>query len=212
MNSIEPKRKRLSIGSNIGRYSFEEFKDMATQFHGYPAPGILIGGYMVEAARSCLSPQTLFEVLVETDRCLPDAVQLLTPCTVGNNRMRLLDLGRYALSMFDKYSGEGVRVAVDTEKVKIWSEINSWFLRLRTKEQQDQNRLFQEIEEAGDSILSLCEVRIENEYLGKSPHRRICICRICGEAFPQTDGTICRGCQGRAPYTMLKGPKEKTGD
>jgi formylmethanofuran dehydrogenase subunit E len=197
---------------NIGQNSFEEFKDMATRFHGYPAPCILIGGYMVEAARSCLSPQTLFRVLVETSRCLPDAVQLLPPCTAGNSGMRLLDLGRYALSMFDKHSGEGVRVAVDTEKVKVWPEINSWFLRLRTKAQQDQNRLFQEIEEAGDSILSLCEVRIKSEYLKRLPQKRICICPICDEAYPEADGAICRGCQGQAPYAMLKGPKGKNHD
>ncbi len=190
---------------NVGRHTFAEFRDMAARFHGNPAPGILIGGYMVEAARIHLSPHALFEVLVETGKCLPDAVQLLTACTVGNNRMHLLDLGRYALSMFDKHSGEGVRVAVDTEKVKMWPEIGSWFLRLRAKSQQDRDRLFQEIEEAGDSILSLRTIRIADEYLGRSPHRRVCICRVCGEAFPQTDGTICKGCQGRAPYTVLEG-------
>jgi hypothetical protein len=38
----------------------------------------------------------------------PDAVQILTPCTVGNGWMRILNLGRYAVTLNDKFTGEGV--------------------------------------------------------------------------------------------------------
>lgn len=71
-------------GMNIGKYTFEEFVEKATAFHGYPAPGLLIGGYMVEAARAGLEDGVLFEAIVETPKCLPDAVQLLTLCSTGN--------------------------------------------------------------------------------------------------------------------------------
>ncbi|MFP4391291.1 MAG: hypothetical protein ACOC3Y_02740 [Desulfohalobiaceae bacterium] len=39
---------------DIGKYTFQEFKDLAAEFHGFQAPGILIGGYMVELAKSYL--------------------------------------------------------------------------------------------------------------------------------------------------------------
>ena len=26
------------------------------------------------------------------------------------------------------------------------------------------------------------------------------ICLVCGEAYPESDGAVCRGCQGEAPY------------
>jgi formylmethanofuran dehydrogenase subunit E len=42
---------KLQGAQPIGPYSFEEFKERAAAFHGYPAPGLLIGGYMVEMAR-----------------------------------------------------------------------------------------------------------------------------------------------------------------
>jgi formylmethanofuran dehydrogenase subunit E len=184
----------------VGPYTFEEFKRLVREFHGYPAPGVLIGGYMVEAAKKRLPDGTLFEVVVETRKCLPDAVQLLTPCTTGNNWMRIVNLGRFALSIHDKHTGKGVRVGLDAEKLKSWPAINGWFFRLQAKAEQDSNKLLAEIEEAGDSILSFTEVRLRKEYLGKSPAERTTVCPICNEAYPCSHGPICKGCQGETPY------------
>ena len=63
---------------NIGSYTFQEFKRLAESFHGYAAPGLLIRGYMMEMAKARIPEGTLFEAVVETRKCLPDAVQLLT--------------------------------------------------------------------------------------------------------------------------------------
>jgi formylmethanofuran dehydrogenase subunit E len=164
---------------------------------------------MVEAAKTRITKGTLFEVIVETGKCLPDAVQLLTTCTAGNGRMRICDVGRYALSVYDKHSGEGVRVAMDADRLKGWPEIGNWFLRLRPKHQQDVEQLLGEIEQAGDSIVSVAKVHIRSEYLGKAPKRRIGICPVCREAYPEPDGAICKGCQGEVPYYGLKGPDAK---
>lgn len=197
-------KQALTLGhdKNIGSYSFEEFKGMAVKFHGYPAPGLLIGGYMVEAAKACLPKETLFEVLVETKKCLPDAVQMLTVCTIGNQRMRILNLGKYALSIYDKYTGSGFRAIVDADKLERWPEIAGWFFKLRSKTEQDSEQLMREIGQAGDSIVSVYDVEVRKEYLGKSAMKRIGRCPICQEAYPEADGAICRGCQGEAPYDM----------
>ena len=98
---------------HIGPYLFEEFKRFVENFHGYAAPGLLVGGYMVELAKRHLPEDTLFEAVVESRKCLPDAVQLLTLCSTGNNWMKVHNLGRYAVSLFDKHTGEGVRVSID---------------------------------------------------------------------------------------------------
>jgi formylmethanofuran dehydrogenase subunit E len=185
---------------NIGSYTFQEFKDKAAEFHGYPAPGLLIGGYMVEMAKAALPPKILFEAVVESKKCLPDAVQLLTLCSIGNNWMKIINLGRYAVSLFDKYTGEGVRVSVDLEKLKDWPQIQGWFLKLVPKKEQDTEELFREIEAAGDTILRLEKVTVQKRLLGHSPMTRIEACPVCHEAYPTSDGAICRGCQGEAPY------------
>ena len=68
---------------NIGAYTFSQFHGIAEEFHGCAAPGLLIGGYMVELAKGMLPEGTLFEAVAETSKCLPDAVQLLSLCSTG---------------------------------------------------------------------------------------------------------------------------------
>jgi formylmethanofuran dehydrogenase subunit E len=186
----------------IGPYSFSEFKGMAEKFHGYAAPGLLIGGFMVEKAKAVLPADTLFEAVVETKKCLPDAVQLLTLCSTGNNRMKIVDLGRFAVSLFDKHTGNGFRVHVDTSVLDRWPEIRSWFLKTRKKEDQDAERLEREIEAAGDTLCAVTPIRIHPNFLGHAHMGRIEICPCCREAFPAEDGILCRGCQGEAPYSF----------
>ncbi|MGE4264689.1 MAG: FmdE family protein [Desulfovibrio sp.] len=191
---------------DIGPYTFEEFKAKAAAFHGYPAPGLLIGGYMVELARRHLPEGTLFDAVVETGKCLPDAVQILTPCTIGNGWMRILNLGRYAVTLYDKYTGDGVRVWVDVDKMRAYPEARSWFLKLKKKADQDSDRLFREIEEAGETICSLSLVHVDDRTRKHKSMGRVGICPICAEAYPSSDGAICRGCQGEAPYGDAFGP------
>jgi len=190
---------------NIGDYTFEEFKQKAKEFHGYPAPGLLIGGYMVEAAKARIPEGTLFEAMVESGKCLPDAVQLLTLCSVGNNWMKVKLLGRYAVSLYDKFTGEGVRVAVDQERLKDWPEIRAWFMKEKPKAEQDTDKLFAEIEQAGDTICSIRPIKIDRKYLGHGHMTSIDVCPVCNEAYPGSDGSICRGCQGEDPYEVMEG-------
>lgn len=89
-----------------------------------------MGGFMVDIALSMMPEGVLFEAVSKTRNCLPDAIQLLTPCTIGNGWMRILHLGRYALSLYDKKSGEGVRVFVDPVAVGECPEVKAWFFRL----------------------------------------------------------------------------------
>ena len=70
---------------------------------------------------------------METAKCLPDAVQILTPCSTGNRWMKVLDLGRYAVTLYDKFTGEGWRVHMDGARLEAWPEIRSWFLKLKPK-------------------------------------------------------------------------------
>lgn len=186
---------------NIGPYTFQEFKDMAKAFHGYPAPGLLVGGYMVELAKSRLPEGTLFEALVESPKCLPDAVQLLTLCSMGNGWIKVLNLGRYAVTLFDKYTGEGWRVWIDPARLADWPEIAGWYLKRTPKAEQDTQKLFAEIEEAGDAILGAAAVRVNERFLGKGSMGDIGVCPACGEAYPTSDGPLCRGCQGENPVT-----------
>ena len=185
---------------NIGTHSWQEFFDMVQAFHGYPAPGVLIGGYMVAAAHRRLPPGILYDAVCETRSCLPDAIQLLTPCSVGNGWLRILPFGRYALSLYDKYTGEGWRIFLDPEKFEVWPEIKTWFLKLKPKKEQDSPQLYKEIEAAGDTICSLEPILMQPQFLVRRSTGKIIICPQCREAYPAADGGLCRACQGETPY------------
>jgi formylmethanofuran dehydrogenase subunit E len=187
---------------NIGPYTFEEFKQKAQEFHGYPAPGLLLGGYMVELARSLLPPGTLFEALVETPKCLPDAVQLLTPLSVGNNWMKIVNLGRWALTLYDKYTGKGYRVFLDPSKTTDWPELRGWLLKEKAKKDQDADRLLDEIRHAGATVCSVQSVTVSERVRTKPHMGAVGLCPLCSEPYPVKDGAICRGCQGEAPYQL----------
>lgn len=185
---------------NIGMHTFEEFIEMATMFHNYPAPGLLIGGYMVAEAMRHMPEETLYEAISETSWCLPDAIQMLTPCTNGNGWMRVENFGVYAMSLYDKYTGEGVRVWLDLDKIDPTSEIYTWYLKLKPKQDQDSPLLRHEIGMAGADILSVKPIQVRKERLVKRSKGAIAICPICKEAYPAKDGLECKACQGQSPY------------
>lgn len=185
---------------DIGQYSFEEFLERAAAFHGNPAPGLVIGGYMVELAKRHLPEGTIFDALVETPKCLPDAVQLLTPCSLGNGWMKVLNWGLYALTLYDKYNGEGVRVYLDPARLERWPEIKAWYLKLKPAKEQDKDQLLEEMRRAGEGVCALRPVRVKMEYLKRESMGAIAICPACKEGYPSKDGGVCRKCQGEPLY------------
>jgi formylmethanofuran dehydrogenase subunit E len=155
---------------------------------------------MVSMAMDNIPKGVLYNVICETPSCLPDSVQLLTPCTTGNGRLKIINLGRYAVCLYDKENGNGIRVFIDTEKLEPWDEIKTWLLKLKIKKEQDSEKLLAQVYEAGNSIYSCYRVQIQPKYLGRQSKGDIAICGLCGEAYPVSNGKICLGCQGEAPY------------
>jgi formylmethanofuran dehydrogenase subunit E len=182
-------------GVMIKSYMFQEFVDLVASFHGYAAPGVIIGGFMVDLVYRYLPEEGLFDALCETPKCLPDAIQLLTPCTLGNGWLTVVNTGRFALTLYDKETGSGVRAFVDPVRLNRWSEIRAWFFKLKQKKEQNNQLLMMEIKEAGAGICDLQKVKVADRFLNKSHRRGFAICSCCGEAYPVDDGPICFGCR-----------------
>ncbi len=182
--------------------TFEEFVERVRAFHGFAAPGVLIGGFMVELAYRNLPEERLFDAIAETPKCLPDAIQLLTPCTVGNGWLTILNLGRYALTLYDKQTGEGTRVFLDPAKIEPWSEIKNWFFKLKPKKEQDDQVLVRQIKEAGVSICGIQQVRVANRMLEKRHRAGFAVCPHCKESYPVSDSALCLACQDMTLYVV----------
>lgn len=184
----------------IGQWSFEEYMAEVLKFHGHAAPGVIIGGCMVEKARRALPEGILFDAISETAQCLPDAVQMLTPCTVGNGWLRISNFGIYALSLYDKFTGEGVRVRLDVDKLDQWPHTRIWLLKEKPKTEQEPELLRAEMAGFATEMLSIAPVRIKPALLHRKGKGTIMCCPLCGEWYPSAFGRICRSCQGDSPY------------
>ena len=184
-------------------FDLEKYLQLVQSFHGHVAPGVILGGFMVNLAKRNLPEGTLFNAICETTVCLPDAIQLLTPCTVGNGWVKIMNLGRFALSLYDKDQGNGFRVFLDPKKIEAWSEIKNWFFKLKPKADQNMELLMAQIRQAGETLCGIHPIRVRPELLKKDKRGVIVICPCCQEAYPAKDGEVCRGCQGESPYIIL---------
>jgi formylmethanofuran dehydrogenase subunit E len=188
---------------NICTYSYEEYLHLVKSFHGNLAPGLIIGGFIVDLAMKNLPEGEFFDAVCETPVCLPDAVQILTPCTIGNGWLSIINFGRFAVTLYEKYSGKGVRVYLDTKKLEAWPEVRDWYLKKKKKSEQNPELLMAQIKEAGHNLLSVQMVQVEPEKVRRKKMGPVGICPVCGEAYPSKHGEKCLNCQGETPYSEV---------
>ena len=127
---------------------------MIERFHGWKAPGLVLGLFMVDLAQELIGIGTEADAIVETRHCLPDAIQLFTPCTVGNGWMKILDWDKFALSLYDRRERNGYRVWFDLIKAQQFPNLYKWFMRLVPKKELPLELLLETIMSAGRSVLS----------------------------------------------------------
>ncbi len=172
-----------------------------SRFHTFSAPGLLIGVYMTEYALELLKaePDEILYAVSETHKCAPDALQIITGCTVGNNRLRVIPIGRFAITVNRKSRDpevEGIRVFVDLDKLKHYPIIHAWFTNDPSFDHHGNVMpLLDEIFAAGRKILSYEKVMVTTETKKKW---RSVICTICGETVPDylAEGDRCISCAG----------------
>jgi formylmethanofuran dehydrogenase subunit E len=196
--------ERLGIDSRI-----QEYVTRSIRFHTHAAPGVLISVFMVDLALDLLSaqPGERLYATCETRKCAPDPLQILLGCTAGNNRLRLLPIGRFAFTLnrpSDGSTAEGVRVFVDPKKLAAYPTINGWYSHVRGFDKKGQEKpLYEEIFQAGRRILSHERVRLQVPQKGGWESAT---CPCCGEMIPGDlleEGT-CAGCGSLGYYENIE--------
>lgn len=187
----------------IGPYTNEQYLEKVLAFHGHAAPGVLLGGHLVAAARAELPENCIFDALSESAQCLPDAVQILTPCTAGNSWLKICNAGIFAVVLYDKYTGAGVRAWLDTKKLEAFPQTWEWFFKLKPKKEQDGDALRAEILEHGAEMISTRAVQMKPEVLVRKGKGAVGICPKCGEGYPVMFGELCPLCAGGREYAPL---------
>jgi formylmethanofuran dehydrogenase subunit E len=179
-----------------------------SEFHTYPAPGVLIGAFMVDYAMELLgvnSDKKLYGVC-ETPKCLPDALQVLAHCTIGNNRLTIAPIGKFAITLNAPSEDEtthAVRVYVDLEKLKKYPVIDTWYANSPAYDKHTMKGALQdEIFRAGRTILSFEQVRVT---VKRKKKWASVTCPGCGETVPDylIEGDHCGACGSMKYYEKI---------
>lgn len=191
-----------------------EWFEKAVVFHTKRAPGLAIGIAMVDVCRARLGPvKEKLNAISESPSCLCDVIQLMTGCTVGNRYLKVYgELGRFALTLYDRANGRGVRASIDTDKISAAEtpELHKFFLRNRSPEVKaggperlkSGELVVSEFMKVRHRIIATQDVFIEK--YGKPELKAAAQCKTCRESFLVTDSEEdCAECRGELKYYRL---------
>ena len=173
---------------------------------GRPRSGIILGIRMVLRAMKELGINDPAEVhrqliaFVETDRCLPDAIELVTGCRLGNRTLKFHDLGKMAVSFLDLRNNHATRLAAretaNRRALEVFQEL---------EKEEALSRAYREWPD--DELFSWQPVTVELPAEERPGHRapRV-LCAQCGEGISfnrevvRAGRTLCRACAGEQYY------------
>jgi formylmethanofuran dehydrogenase subunit E len=196
------------LRKNGGTDTLIDWFDRCIDFHMGTAAGLLIGIYMVDHALSLLGakPGEKLYAVCETSKCAPDPLQVILHCTPGNHRLRVINIGRFAMTVnrpSDEDYAEGVRVRVDPAKLEDTPVLKAWFANTPDFDGMTmKKKLVEEILDIGTGMLSWEKVRILVSHKKKW---KTVICTSCGEPVPDNmvENGLCPGCGSQKYYEKI---------
>ena len=144
-------------------------------------------------------------IFVEIDRCMTDAVSLVTGCRLGKRSLKYLDYGKVAATFMDLETGRAVRVVARDESRTI---AQAMFPEI-TKPYHRQLEAYKVMEDSELFNLAAVRVKISSDDLPGRPRSRA-VCEQCGEGINDhreqvVDGRVlCRSCVGHSYYERLE--------
>ena len=203
----------------------------AEELHGHICPFLILGLRASEIAMQRLGvrkagvEETIGEeilAIIECNNCFADGVQVATGCTLGNNSLVYLDVGKNAVTLVRRGEWKGVRVYVDSEKIReryFGREARELFEKVvvrREGSREDSERLHKMWSEIGLSMMNISEEVFKVEEVMVSEIERAPIfesvkCEVCGELTMKTRAhtvngkTVCLGCLGECEAVVGRG-------
>ena len=170
---------------------FEYYLKKAGDYHGHICGGIIFGTKITLAAMKALGldPEIKNKNLIvytEVDRCMTDAVQVVTGCSLGHRSLKHLDYGKFAATFINTDTGIAVRATIKNDFVQ---DMSFDKLAVVVGGMPD------------EAIVSMQEVKMtvpETDLPG--PPRKSTICSVCGEKIMdgkevyRDNAAVCKGC------------------
>lgn len=191
--------------------SVAEYLEIAAQAHGHLCAGQVLGVRMALYGLELLGiddpegkDRKRLITFVEIDRCLTDAVGVVTGCRLGKRVLKFRDFGKVAATFCDVEQGRGARLIAKDSARQRARELHP---EIAEKNAQ-QIRAYGELPAAELFDVQWVRVRLAPEDLPgyKAPRAA---CARCGEGIQfrrevVRDGlTLCRACAGEAYYEPL---------
>ena len=169
---------------------------------GPPRPGIILGIRMSVLAMKLLEVDDPVKyhrkliVVVETDRCLPDVVELVIGCRLGNRTLKFRDWGKMAASFLDLTHNRAIRIAA-------WESVEPEALQSFRGLPRDGALSKAYVDFADEKLFKWQQavLKFSPEDLPGYRAKRV-LCEQCGEGIGfrrevRKDGhTLCRACAG----------------
>jgi len=214
----------LELSGLVKNKDLKKVLEIAKEFHGHICPYVALGVKASMVAMEELgvgrlsfdeSVQERILAIVECNNCFTDGVQVTTGCTLGNNSLIYLDLGKNALILLRREDWRGIRIYIDGEKLKeryFPEEAIRLFEKVVTQRKgtaKDAATLNELWEKIGYRMLELPREEFKVEYVKVPPVEQAPIfesirCFACGELTMRTRVVYIK----RKPY-CLKCAKEK---
>lgn len=184
--------------------------NLAIDLHGHLAPGIALGLRMSEIALVRMNTKKGDKYLIgisETARCLADAMQAATGCTLGHGSAFVEDHGKLALTLGDVRTKKGVRVSLKDEANNHSSLMNKWMMRLGKLSHEEEGELGMQLLDMDEKYFHILDVEINR--IQNFEKSEIVTCGICGELIPESlterkrNKIYCKSCSGTAYYRLL---------
>jgi formylmethanofuran dehydrogenase subunit E len=191
--------------------SLDEYEKLAEKAHGHLCAGQILGLRMAIYGMKLLEltdpagvDRKRLVTFVEIDRCMTDAIPVVTGCRLGKRALKFRDFGKVAATFCDLRENKAVRILARESAKEMASEL---YPEIENKNQQ-QMQAYREMTDEDLFDLQWVSVALGPEDLPgyKAPRP---LCAQCGEPISfrrevVRDGrTLCRGCAGESYYTPL---------
>jgi formylmethanofuran dehydrogenase subunit E len=191
--------------------SLPEYEELARVAHGHLCAGqilglrmALLGVRLLELEDPTGADRKRMITYVEIDRCMTDAIGVVTGCRLGKRALKFRDFGKAAATFCDLERGRAIRIAARESSKQRAQEM---YPEIAAKNEQ-QMRAYREMSD--DELFEARWVRVATvpEDLPGYKAPRV-LCDTCGEGVNfrreiVRDGRIlCRACAGEAYYTPL---------
>jgi formylmethanofuran dehydrogenase subunit E len=188
--------------------SFDECLRDAEQAHGHLCAGQILGVRMAMLGLELLAiddphskDRKRLVTYVEIDRCMTDAIGVVTGCRLGKRALKFRDWGKVAATFVDLESGRAVRIAAKESSKVLARQMHP---EIASKNQQ-QMLAYREMPTDDLFAVQWVKVSVPREELPGYKGERI-VCAACGEGINfrrevrKNGRVLCRACAGEKYY------------